>query len=76
MCCNRIDQYPFSSLSLSLKVQAYDNFGNNPYFSATATVRVLAISDFKRVLLLLGVPIGSECLTVENERFITQSVWI
>lgn len=53
-----------------IQVEAYDNLGNAPSFTATATVEILAISDFKRVLVLFNCGIGS--FTEEKEDFIVR----
>ena len=53
-----------------IQVEAYDNLGNAPSFTATATVEILAISDFKRVLVLFNCGISS--FTEEKENFIVQ----
>ncbi|XP_011407489.2 PREDICTED: protocadherin Fat 4-like [Amphimedon queenslandica] len=58
--------------TFNIFVRAYDNSGRDPSFSVTATVRVLAISDFKRVLLLLNIP--ADTVTIDKEQFIANTL--
>ena len=53
-----------------MQVIAYDNFGNDPSFSSTVSVSLLALKDFRRVLIVFDLPISA--FTDDKIKMITE----